>query len=261
MNRTWKFTDLEFIVQWEALKQDYLPEPFVYTCRTWVNEDYVREQQDALARLRHSGDRSFDEVLDVLAFPDLRIVAEGYDPAEPWQPDVPVRLHGVRRGDRGYVFSELSGETYWHSGGFTITECDAVDLAGAIVRALPEVEPGRRATVVLSTQDEGDGLDYSLGRSVVHDSFEDTIADRSAEFLALPTSCSGTIDVIQGWSRFGPRGITRHRLQWRDIRDDGRYAIDDQNPPVARAIDAKNLTAMINTRVAEVVRAIKDERV
>ncbi|MEU0503972.1 ESX secretion-associated protein EspG [Nocardia sp. NPDC005998] len=261
MNRTWNFTDLEFIAQWEALKQDYLPEPFVYTCRTWVNEDYIREQQDALARLRHSGDRSFDGVLEVLAFPDLRIVAEGYDPADQWNPNVQVRLHGVRRGDRGYVFAELSGETYWHSGGFTVTECDAVDLAGAIVRALPAVEPGRRADVVLSTQDQGDGLDYSLGRSAVHDSFDDSIADRSAEFLVLPISRIGTIDVIQGRSRFGPRGITRHRLQWRDLRDDGRYAIDDQTPPVARAIDAKHLTALINTRVAEVVRAIKDERV
>ncbi|WP_433195524.1 ESX secretion-associated protein EspG [Nocardia sp. CA-107356] len=261
MNRTWKYTDLEFIVQWEALEQDYLPEPFVYTCRTWVNEDYVAERNEAMDRLRRTGDRSFDSVLEVLAFPDLRIVAEGYDPADPWNAQAPVRLHGVRRGDRGYVFSELCGETYWHSGGFTANACDAVDLAGAIVRALPQVEPGRRADVVLSTQDEGDGLDYSHGRSAVHDTFDDTVADRSTEFLALPSSCTGTIDVIQGRSRFGPRGITRHRLEWRDVRDDGRYAIDDQNPPVARSVDANKLVSMINTRVAEVVRAIKDERV
>jgi hypothetical protein len=199
-------------------------------------------------------------VLDVLAFPDLRIVAEGYDGQDPWKPEVPVRLHGVRRGDHGYVFSELSGETYWHSGGFTVTECDPVDLAGVIVRALPDVGPGRSADVALSTRVERNDLDYSYGGSAVRDSFDDSVSDRSATFLALPASCVGTIDVIQGRSRFGPRGITRHRLEWRDVEEDGRYAIDDGNPPIAMATDAKRLTAMTNTRVAEVVRAIKDER-
>ncbi|WP_227998543.1 ESX secretion-associated protein EspG [Nocardia australiensis] len=259
MSRTWKFSDLEFMAQWETLKQDYLPDPFVYTCRTWSNEDYVREKADALARVRRARDRSFDDALEAVAYPDIRIVAESWDECEPQRLDRLIRLHGVRQGERGYVVSELAGESFWHSGGFTVTECDAVDLAAAVVRALPEVAGGSRAEVVLSTRDEGAELDYFYGRSHVLESFDRSGADHSTSFLDLPTSRVGTIDVIQGRSRFGPRGITRHRLEWRDVRDDGRYVIDDRTPPVAVGADASRLIGTINSRVAAVIRAIKDE--
>ena len=42
----------------------------------------------------------------------------------------------------------------------------------------------------------------------------------------------------------------------RDLEGDGRYAITVGNPPV----DQKRLAALINAEIAEVVRAIKDER-
>ncbi|MEU4342430.1 hypothetical protein AB0H00_14360 [Nocardia sp. NPDC023852] len=38
------------------------------------------------------------------------------------------------------------------------------------------------------------------------------------------------IGIEQGRLRFGPRGITRRALAWRDLADDGRYVITRGTP-------------------------------
>lgn len=261
MNRTWKLTDTEFVVLWEATKRDdFVPHPFVFTCRTPDEHEYRRQKQQAWDELRRREDRWFEPVMAVLAEPDIRIVALGHDGADPWQSFVPARVLGVRRGDVGYVVSELSGETWSHSGGFTVTECDAINLADAVVRALPEAGPGAHSSIVLPSYDAGEALDYSYGRSSVRDTYDEPIAGRAQSFLAQPASCVGTIRVQQGHSRFGPRGIAEYRMRWRDVIDDGRYVIVDGQPPVANGVDAKGMVTAVNVGVAEVVRAIKDER-
>jgi hypothetical protein len=261
MNRTWELTDIEFVALWEAGNRDgRLPDPLMFTCRTPDPHEYYRQKCDAWERLRGSGARWFEPVMEAIARPDIRIVAEGYDGADPLQANVPARLLGVRRGDRGYVVSEMSGETWSHSGGFVIAECDAVGLAGTVVDTLPVVGPGRLSEVVLSTRQAGESLDYSYGRSSVLDSYDEPESTRSESFLTQPASCIGTIDVVQGTSRFGPRGITRYTMEWRDLIGDGRYMIDDAHPSVAVAVDSHGLVSMINYRVGGVIRAIKDER-
>lgn len=55
--------------------------------------------------------------------------------------------------------------------------------------------------------------------------------------------------------------MTKHKLQWRDLVEDGRNVIDDdQHPPVTIAADRRRPGLMINVKVAEVVHAIEDER-
>lgn len=260
MNRTWKFTDLEFYALWFDAEGVGLPWPFYFTTDIADGDKFHAVKHDALLRVRQSLRGSFDEALEAIVHPDLLIATNGWDARTPRQPDTLVRLLAVRRGDRGYLVTQLPGETYCHAGGFTVAECDAVALAAAVVEALPKTDPGRLAEITLHASDRDDELDYSFGRSAVHDSFADSIAERAELFLTAPTHSRGTIDVVQGRSRFGPRGVIKYRLDWRDLADDGRYAIDDRNPPVAVPVDGKRLISMINVKVAAIVRAIKDER-
>ncbi|MFE3442573.1 ESX secretion-associated protein EspG [Nocardia sp. NPDC059180] len=260
MNRTWEFSDTEFFVLWKSLRRGGLPFPLYYTGRTEDPERFKAELLAAQEELRRRLGSSFDSVLATIADPDLRIVVNGGDGREPREPKSLVRLIGVRSQNNGYLLKQLPGESYWHSGGFTVTEYEAVGLAHAVVAEMPEAKPGRQRDVVLPAERPGDELDHSYGGSAVHDSFDDSIAQRGAAFLATPAPSYGTIDVVQGFSIFGPRGITKHRLRWRDLEDDGRYVIGDETPPMARPADRKHLTNTINTRVAAVIRAIKDER-
>ncbi|MBF6171405.1 ESX secretion-associated protein EspG [Nocardia blacklockiae] len=260
MNRTWNFSGFEFYVLWRDTTGQRLPWPFFYTNRMQTEDEFEALRLRARERLNHTLDAYFGEVLTALTDPDLWLAVNGWDGHAPDRPDGLVRLYAARRGENGYVVTQTTGETYWDAASFTVTEGDAVSLAAAVVAALPEEKPGRQSDLVLPAEENTDELDYSYGRSAVHDSFDDTVTDRARRFLDTTPVCRGTIDIVQGRSIYGPRGLTRHRLQWRDLPDDGRYLIDDRHPPVVRAADDRQLTSAINTRIVEVVRAIKDER-
>ncbi|WP_328395542.1 ESX secretion-associated protein EspG [Nocardia sp. NBC_00416] len=259
MTRTWKFTDLEFVVAWEDTQADILPGPFVFTSRTPLYYDYQREKREIRERLRTTLDPDFHRVVDIAARPDIRIELHGWGRDEE-DPDSQIRLLAVRRGNDGYLLKQLPGETVWHSGGYIVTECAPVDLAGALTAELPEVAAGTRGETVLARHSRNPDVDYSFGRSVVHDSFDDTVHEQTTGFLEAPTTGEGIITISQGISRFGPRGVFRIRMRWRDLDDDGRYAITLGPSPVAVPVEAKQLTAMLNDSIAEVVSAIRDER-
>ncbi|NNH74043.1 hypothetical protein HLB23_30020 [Nocardia uniformis] len=84
-------------------------------------------------------------------------------------------------------------------------------------------------------------------------------AVRSARFLRVPATFSGEIQITQGSSVFGPRGINRHTVGWRDLTDYGRYVVTDR-PAMALAADAKRFVSVLNSRIASVIAAIKEER-
>ncbi|WP_227998545.1 ESX secretion-associated protein EspG [Nocardia australiensis] len=258
MSGTWTFGDLEFKVMWEILEEDFLPWPLVFTSRTALWEDYLQEKAEVKDRLRRTLDPALREVLEAMQFPDIRLVVYGWDDRDGLNPDFCLRVLGVRRADRGLVVKQRCGETIWHSAGFEVTECGALELGERIVSALPPAAAGRMADVVLLTEADGD-LDYTFGDSAVRDSFADSVVHRSEAFLGKSAASIGTIEIIQGHSVFGPRGITKHVIGWRDLQDDGRYAIEDQYPKVAVPADHKRMTTMVNTRIAAVIRAIKDE--
>ncbi|WP_069166026.1 ESX secretion-associated protein EspG [Nocardia altamirensis] len=260
MSRTWHLSDVEFVSLWEGVTDEAVPAPLAFSSRTPRYDDYVREMFDTRERLRASLDPVINVVLQTISRPDIGINAYAYDPRDPQNPKRCVRLLGARRDGRGYVTKQLPGETLWHSGGFTIFECDEVDLAAAVVRQLPDAAAGRRTGLLLPVPDD-DTMDHRYGRSDVLRSVADSPERAAAAFLDEPTALRGTIDIIQGHSLFGPRGITGHTITWRDVIDDGRYAITPGNHPTANGVDAKRLAAMVDTAVAEVVRAIDDEHV
>ncbi|MFI9506334.1 ESX secretion-associated protein EspG [Nocardia sp. NPDC052566] len=257
MSRSWRFTDIEFVVLLSDIAES-LPEPFYYTVRTADGMKYDAQQVKAREDLRRRLDPGFAEVLQVVARPDLRVTARAWDGADWRRTDRLTRVLGVRREDRGYLITQLPGETFWHSGDFIVTECAALELGDRIVAALPEAEPGRLPDTVLPSRTEEE-MDYSFVRSQVLDSFQDSNVERSRYLRETAAERVGAIEIIQGQSAYGPRGRTEHELELRDLVDDGRYVIDDQNPPVAIGADAKRLTTMVNNRIAAVVRAIKDE--
>ncbi|WP_308166834.1 ESX secretion-associated protein EspG [Nocardia albiluteola] len=146
-----------------------------------------------------------------------------------------------------------------------MTPCEAVRLADVVAAELPECPRGGRGNLELPTPTPDHAtepdMDYSYGRSRIDfNQLEDSPTRRAQEFLAAPAHSTGIIEIEQGASAFGPQGITRRRLEWRDLDDDGRYIIDGRHPPIATAADATRVKDLINVEIAVVIHAIRDER-
>lgn len=256
-----RFDDLEFVVLWEQAKGDAMPAPFLYTSRTPMYYDYLREKREVFERLRGNWTTRMELLSAAIAEPDISITVNGFDGRDPSRADGRVRIIALRRGAYGYVIEQSPGETYLHSGGFTVTECDPLSLADLVVAALPQVGAGRQSDILLQVPGEPDSSHDEFRRSLIGDNLEDPIGLRAKRFLAAPMECMGTIEVVQGFSKFGPRGITTRQMDWRDVEDDGRYIIGgDELPFVAVSADSKRVVTAINSRVAAAVHAIREER-
>ncbi|WP_069166205.1 ESX secretion-associated protein EspG [Nocardia altamirensis] len=253
------FTDLDFLVLWEGVRQDFLPAPLTFTSRTPSYRAFLQEKAETRERWRHEKE-ALGGLFAMLTEPDIAIEVRGHSGSDPGDPACSIRMLAARSGERGCLVVQAPGETLRHSAGFTVTECGALHLAQVVAAALPAACAGKRSDVELIAPSEHDELDYRVRESIVRAVAGGTTWDRSAEFLAHPVTRLGTIEVVQGRSLFGPRGIARHRLHWRDLDEDGRYVIADQSAPIAAPADLRQLTSLINVRIAEVVRAIKDER-
>ncbi|MGK8488386.1 ESX secretion-associated protein EspG [Nocardia asiatica] len=244
MSRSWTLTDLEFVVSWERTGEEILPEPLFFVSRTRLLADAEREKRATAAGLRVRSDGLPDQVLACLVRPDIRITVVATDHRDPHNPGSYLRLLGVRRGDTGYLVTQLPGESVRYCGGYTIAEGEALALATMVVDALPVVGAGRHTGVVLPNDDL---------------EFDSAVRERGHRFLRLPTAMAGEIRVCQGSSVFGPRGLASRTLRWRDVVGDGRYVIAG-DPPAAVPADGKRLTVAVNHAVASVVAAIREER-
>ncbi|QIS09183.1 ESX secretion-associated protein EspG [Nocardia arthritidis] len=257
MNQHWSFTDLEFVALWAPLREDVLPQPFTHVTDISSGAQYEYELRSARARLDSIADGARELMLQDIARPDLTVLVRALDGRDRRDPAGSIRMLAARREERGYLVTQLPGRTVDHSGGFTVTECHALDLAATVVAALPDVPPGRQGRVTLPGHD--DGMDHSFEMARWRDTFDDT-EERGRNFLRAPAPTIGRIEIRQGVSRFGPRGRTIRVLFWRDLLDDGRYAIVPANPPVAAPANARALIDMLDTEISTIVRAIEDEQ-
>ncbi|WP_280244835.1 ESX secretion-associated protein EspG [Nocardia abscessus] len=258
MSDTWEFSGLEFAAAWNAVKET-LPEPFVYLSGTTYYDDACRQKYEAWQRIRARWGHELEELMAVLAVPDIRLVIRGIDGRDARNAKGSIRMLASRKGNRAFLVAQKPG-TEERTGGFTVVEHDVLTLGHSVAAALPTVDAGQRSAFdLIEHAGKGDGLDYSYGRSLVND-VEDRAASRSESFDRAPAATVGTIVVEQGHSRFGPRGITRSHLGWRDLVDDGRYVIVPGKPPTVVAADVRRLAELINARIVEVVQSIKDER-
>ncbi|GAB2688937.1 ESX secretion-associated protein EspG [Nocardia thraciensis] len=257
--RSWELTEAEFFVLWKDHTDDVLPIPISFTSRAEVYEDFVREKATARARLDEILEPALHDAVRTIIRSDFYIVVTGWDESRPLRHEGEIRVLAARQGAHGYTATQAPGESFWLGGGITITECDPLRLADKAVAALPDMAAGKRGHIAI-TDDEKAELDYNYGSSAVHDSFSESVQVRAKNFIDTTAIRAGQITIAQGQSIFGPRGLTEHKLRWRDIDNDGRYVITDEHPPVAVPADTGKLTAMINSRSADIVRAIKEER-
>lgn len=264
MLRTWKFTDLELLSVWQGLGEEFLPDPLTFASRTEWWDDHLANMARARESLR-SRDDDYAEVLHAVLMPELRVEVDGWDGRDRLSASGRVRMLGVRSGEAGYLLVQHPGETYRHSSGFTLSEFYAEELAERVVAELPDTPAGRDfpgaggGDLVLAETEDVEDVDYEFGLSPAHETLEGTTVTRAADFLAAPAPSVGTIDVVQGRSRFGPRGIARYRMQWRDLEDDGRYLVIGDHPPVATAADRRRMVTTLDTHIAEVVQVMADE--
>lgn len=257
MQRTWSFTDIEFLVLWEEFGEEFLPQPLSFASRTDWWDDHLANKALARDALRDR-DPELAEVLYAFRNPDVLVEVRGWDGRDRLSAAGTIRALGVRYGELGYLLLQKPGETYRHSSGFVISECSASRLASEVLTALPDTPAGRERDVVLAETEHTEEFDYAFGMSPAHETIDGTVVDRAAEFLATPATSVGTMDVVQGHSRFGPRGITRYQVQWRDLTDDGRYIVSGY-PPVAAPADRRRLIAALDAHIAEVVLVMADE--
>lgn len=254
MSVTTNFTDLELVVMWERIWDDALPDPFIFTCRTRFTDEYLRQKAEAWAAVRERVGTSFDSVLKRVGEPDIRIVVNGWDDNDFDNPQSRVRLHGIRRGGHEYLLGQLPGETIWHSGGYTVTELATGELAAAVAAALPAVGGGRRREIRLPVPDDEAAAAFAPGESSIFDPGIDSSAGQ--RFLETPTERVGTIEISQGRSKYGPRGLVTREYQWRDHRDDGRYVIAPDEPPIARSAGRQQLADLIDSEIQMILRRL-----
>ncbi|WP_405489150.1 ESX secretion-associated protein EspG [Nocardia sp. NBC_00511] len=256
MTEDWQFSEAEFYVLWMDQSGEEPPDPFMFTSATRTAEDFDAELRNARESLSHKLGPNFRAVFDAMADPDLYLTAYGWNEQDRWSTGAMVRVRALCKAAKGYVITQLPGATLWRRGGYTVTECDPALLSAAVVAALPSAERGRQGDIPLVTEEEG--LDHIFGHSrIAADSGADL--SKTKEFLTTPATTAGEIHIVQGRSAYGPRGITRHLIRFRDLEDDGRYALVE-NPAQALAVDEPRFASILDDCIERVLRTIEDER-
>jgi hypothetical protein len=257
MPRYWTLTPREFVVLWKDMREVLLPAPFTYLSDTKYLVDGERRNHETREHLRAVDNYGLGDVLDIVARADLRIILHAWDPRDPEDPDAHIRLHAVRRSDRTYLLQQLPGETIHHSGGFTITECSYLTVADLMVARLPERPAGRLTDLTLLRAMEPVG---DSGQSQVRQPHEDPARIAAQQFTRAPEELTGAVEVRQGLVPLGPKYRAHAGFWVRDLIDDGRYIVTPGRPRMATGADSSRLVDRINSAVAEVIVAIKDQR-
>ncbi|MEV0766972.1 ESX secretion-associated protein EspG [Nocardia salmonicida] len=146
------------------------------------------------------------------------------------------------------MITQRPGETLAHSGGFDAVECDPYSLADAVIGLLPRCGAGKLADIALSLPDTAPIQERDRPVSSIAD--EDDEDDLSDD----PALSTGIVKVLQGHSKYGPRGRIETGLLWRDLPDDGRYVMPLDDPaPVASAMSSDRLAIWMRDRIEEIL--------
>ncbi|MEU6580734.1 ESX secretion-associated protein EspG [Nocardia sp. NPDC046763] len=238
---SWQFTDIEFKVLCNRYRQGAIPSPLVYTSRTMDADEYRRQLLAAEEELDQRLDPNFRAVFEVVCNPEVFVGVHGWHDADIDNPDKHLVVHGARRGRRACVLIQQPGETTMHSGGVTLIECEPEELARLLVAQLPDVEAGQSTAIAIATEPSAPDP-YEAPQASAFDTFEESTESRSLRFLSTPADQTGAMQILQGRSKYGPRGVAVSTLVWRDLPGDGRYMIDlDPEVKSAVGVDARRL--------------------
>lgn len=263
MSQTWEFTDLEFNLLCEDVRRGELPAPFIFTSRTRLEEDYELEKSQVRQQLRRRLDHDLDVLAGAIAKPDVFVVAHAWNDQDFDNPAARIRVHAIRHRARGYVITQRPAETLAHSGGFDAVECDPYSLADTVIGLLPRCGAGTLGDIALSLPDTAPIQEHDRPVSSIADNDDDHSDDpvRSAAFFATPALSTGIVKVLQGRSKYGPRGRIEAGLLWRDLPDDGRYVMPLDDPaPVASAMSSDRLARWTHDRIEEILNRMESHR-
>ncbi|MGW0183396.1 ESX secretion-associated protein EspG [Nocardia sp. NPDC003345] len=235
----WNLTGLQFKVLCEDRRiGGRLPRPFTFTSDTLFADDYEAEKDAVREELRRSADPEFDAMVHTLTRPDIMVTANLWNENHHTDPRQCIRVHAVRRDDRGYVITQRPGKTVAHSGGFDIAGCRSAALGREVVDLLPDIDagsdPGSVAGLLTGDMAPGAG---------------ETRAPVAPDIAPGPDA--GVLKVIQGHLGFRERGIIHVGLVWRDIPGDGRYAMGPDEKMTG--MDGDTICAWIEARMAEIM--------
>ncbi|WP_067473658.1 ESX secretion-associated protein EspG [Nocardia amamiensis] len=256
MNQAWEFTDVEFNLLCEEVRQGELPAPFVFTSRTRFEADYEQEKAQVRQRLRQRLDRDLDAMAGALAEPYVFVVAHAWSDQDFDNPGTRTRVHAVRHRARGYVFTQRPGETLAHSGGFDAVECDPHALADTVIGLLPHCAAGALDDIRLSLPAAEPEYQHERPAATISDNDDEPDDDvlRSGAFFDTPAVSTGIVKVLQGRSKYGPRGLVEAGLLWRDLPADGRYVMPLDHPaPVATAMGSDRMALWVHDRIEEIL--------
>lgn len=256
----WEFTDVEFKVLCNRYLGGYLPRPLSYTSRTLLQDDYEHELSETEARLRERLDPGFGPLFAMLERPEVAIFTQVWCDGDLDNPKKRIRVHAARQGRRACVITQLPGETVYHSGGFTVVECEPEALPALVTAELPEAEAARGPAVPIMVQPpEPEPEMHRNSHSAAFDSFDDPDDAATLAFWNKPAEWTAACRVVQGRSKYGPRGIVETTLLWRDLPGDGRYLIDLAEPePKAVGATTSRIAKHIGLHVDTILRSMTD---
>ncbi|MFI6044610.1 ESX secretion-associated protein EspG [Nocardia sp. NPDC051321] len=256
MTQQWKFTALEFIVLCEQYRSGSLPRPFLFVSDEQVTIDELdRRKRLAWAELRHRLDGSFDGVIEVLRAPELYVRASTWDEHDMFNMAKAQRLHAARAGALAYLIDQAPTLLTYDTPAFTVTECDPHMLAPVVIDSLPRVPAGRLPDIPIVT----DPVEHVAPTSTnyVQDDREDTPVYQTQHFFQQRADRTGAITVVQGRSKYGPRGIHETAMMWRDVTGDGRYVMSLDAAPVAVATSREMLIERIEGDIRNLMRRLE----
>lgn len=259
--RSWELTDLEFRALCEEHNEGRLPRPLVFTSAIRWQDDFDWELAQTRQAMRARFGGELDSVGTALARPDVFVSLQGFGEDQDFDnPTVRTRIHAFRQRARGFVITQRPGETVHHAAGFDIVECDPHALPEIVLSQVPFSQAGRLPATRIpdTTRDPRFEVGYHASGSMISDNDDDgemaNDYDRALAFLRLPAVRSGSIRVVQGRSKYGPRGRIEMGMLWRDVPGDGRYAIPlHREAPAATGMGTAELTEWIGEQIALVV--------
>lgn len=245
MSRSWTFTPLEFKVLCERYRGGRMPAPFVFTTDILTIDEYERAKRDTWTALAGRHDGALQRAFETLTAPEAFIGAQSWVDHDFDNPKHWLRFHAARRGSHAVVLTQEPGRTLDHSGTCVMTECQPRAMAEEFVAVLPRAAAGRLPDIAIVTKTPQELEEAQFQRNWIKDTSDDEPEERSKRFVNTPAERTGSIAIVQGQSKFGPRGIIEQTLIWRDLADDGRYVMVGGDNPIAMGLDAQRLTRMI----------------
>ncbi|MGW0183395.1 ESX secretion-associated protein EspG [Nocardia sp. NPDC003345] len=257
--RSWELTDLEFRALCGDHTEGRLPRPLVFTSSIRYADDLEWELSEVSRNLRTRYNGELDAFGVALAKPDVFVSLQAFGgDADFDNPETRVRVHAFRQRARGFVITQRPGATVHHAAGFDIAECDPHALGDIVLSRVPFARAGRLPDTRIpdTTRDPRFEPGYSSSGSMISDYDEDEDEDavndydRALTFLRTAAIRSGSIRVVQGRSKYGPRGRIEMGMLWRDVAGDGRYVIPtNHTAPSATGMGTEDLIAWVDEQM------------